>query len=66
MEYNFFGIPVIGIYCITTTNPKAIAIALVGNEIIQLPYTTYQSIRVAAGLPDIVCGENEIFPPEVG
>lgn len=62
MTYYFLGIPVIGIYCVTTTNPRGIAIALAGGEIIQLPYDTYQAIRQTLNLPDIVCGENEIFP----
>lgn len=63
MTYYFLGIPVIGIYCITTTDPAAIAISLVGGEIIQLPYTTYQAIRQTLNLPDVVCGVSEINPP---
>lgn len=57
MEYSFLGIPIIGITCITSTNPQAIAIQLATYEVIQLPYTTYQAIRGALNLPDIVCGE---------
>lgn len=55
MTYYFYGIPIVGIYCITTLDPKSIEIGLLGGDLVGLPYTTYQAIRVAAGLPDIVC-----------
>lgn len=58
MEYTFFGIPIVGIFCVTTVNPPGIAINLLGGEVVQLPYTTYQQIRAALNLPDIVCGES--------
>lgn len=56
---TIWGLPILEISCVTTTDPKQIHIVLVGGDIIGLPYTTYQQIRVAAGLPDVVCGEDD-------